>query len=67
MTTTNQYQTPTQKSSAYQHIINGVDKQGKLFTLVEHNNNPLTIRRSIVMYFTKRNYKLLSALRLNVN
>ena len=39
-------------------------EDGKSFELIQHNNNPVTIRKSIIMYFTKHNYVLTGSKRI---
>ena len=56
---------PIHNNAKFKHIIKGVSiKDGKEFTITQHNNNPTTISKSIVMYFTKHNYALLGSKRI---
>lgn len=56
---------PIHHNAKFKHIIKGVSMEdGKSFELIQHNNNPVTIRKSIIMYFTKHNYVLTGSKRI---
>ena len=56
---------PIHHNAKFKHVINGVSTEdGKEFTITQHNNNPLTITKSVIMYFTKHNYILIGSKRI---